>query len=502
MNITKVSNKWVLMSTVCVVGIIIGLLISVNMNFLPVAKSTAEPNVPVSNDIGISLSKSFTKVAKTVTPSVVTITSTKIIKTQKRKYASPFEELFGQEFGGEDFFKNLQPDTPEKYKSQGLGSGVIVKDDGTILTNNHVVNGADEIKVTLSDRRSFPAKIVGTDPKTDVAVIRLTKKADNLKAAMLGDSDKLEVGEWVLAIGNPFGLNSTVTSGIISAEGRGNVGVADFEDFIQTDAAINPGNSGGALVNLSGQVIGINTAIASKSGGYMGVGFAIPINMAEKVMNSLILTGKVVRGYLGVRIQDMTEEFSKNMKIKEGQNGILVGEVTKDSPADKAGIKPYDLIIKLNGKEIMDVNHFRNTIATTGPNTEVSITVLRDGRTMDLTAKLGELKGDEKSNPVSPKEDVQPTNLGFKVQPLTSDIAKQLNLPSSTQGIIVTDVAQGSSAMESGLSRGDVIKDVNRQPVKNMNDFKSATSKLKKGDSIMIQVQRADASALLAFTID
>jgi len=381
-----------------------------------------------------------------------------------------------------------------------MGSGVIIKDDGTILTNNHVISEANEIKITLSDKRTFSAKLIGTDPKTDVAVIKIDKKVNDLKPAILGDSDKLEVGEWVLAIGNPFGLKSTVTSGIISFEGRGNVGVADFEDFIQTDAAINPGNSGGALVNLSGEVIGINTAIASKTGGYMGIGFAIPINMAKKVMDALITKGKVTRGYLGVRIQDMTEEFAKNLKLESTSKGIVVGDVIKDSPAARAGLKPYDVIMKLNGQDVDDINHFRNTIAITPPNTEVALIIWRDGSNMDIKVRLAELKGEETDKVTDQEEEAK--DLGFKVKEITPDIAKQLNIDSSTKGCVVIDVQMGSSAMEAGLRKGDIIKEINRQRIKSLADFKNVTGKLKKGDSILLQVQREEGTLLIGFTID
>lgn len=500
MDALKKSKNYIIIISIGIVGILIGFVIATNLNLIPFATSTTQSSGSSSNiDVAAGLSKNFTKVAKSVTPSVVSIISTKIIKgSTQKKFNFPFEDFFGNE----DFFKHFQsPDTPEKYRSEGMGSGVIVKNDGTILTNNHVISEASEIKVSLYDKRTFSAKLIGTDSKTDVAVIKIDKKISDLKPAILGNSDKVEVGEWVLAIGNPFGLKSTVTAGIISFQGRGNVGVADFEDFIQTDAAINPGNSGGTLVNLSGQVIGINTAIASKTGGYMGIGFAIPINMAKKVMDALITKGKVVRGYLGVRIQDMTEDFAKNLKLKDTRVGIVVGDVIKDSPAEKSGIKPYDVIIKLNGEDVNDINHFRNNIAVTPPNTQVTLTIFRDGETIEIKPKLGELKGEE-TDTVKGETEEEVTDLGFKVKELTPDLAKDLNLDPSTSGCVVIDVDMGASAMKAGLQKGDLIKEINRQPVKSLNDFKNITKQFKKGDSVILQVQRGDTSILLAFTID
>ena len=498
MNILKNKKNWIIIFTIGIIGILAGFIIAANLNVIPSATSNPQSITSPDKDIATGLSRSFIKVAKAVTPSVVTIVSTKIIKNSpQQKFNFPFEDFFGDD----DFFKHFQsPETPQQYRSQGMGSGVIIKDDGTILTNNHVISEANEIKITLSDKRTFSAKLIGTDPKTDVAVIKIDKKVNDLKPAILGDSDKLEVGEWVLAIGNPFGLKSTVTSGIISFEGRGNVGVADFEDFIQTDAAINPGNSGGALVNLSGEVIGINTAIASKTGGYMGIGFAIPINMAKKVMDALITKGKVTRGYLGVRIQDMTEEFAKNLKLESTSKGIVVGDVIKDSPAARAGLKPYDVIMKLNGQDVDDINHFRNTIAITPPNTEVALIIWRDGSNMDIKVRLAELKGEETDKVTDQEEEAK--DLGFKVKEITPDIAKQLNIDSSTKGCVVIDVQMGSSAMEAGLRKGDIIKEINRQRIKSLADFKNVTGKLKKGDSILLQVQREEGTLLIGFTID
>lgn len=334
-------------------------------------------------DIADKLSNDFINVSKDITPAVVTIASTKIVKQNNINNEYLNDPYFRKFFGIPDNYEQ------QNSKEQSLGSGVIVDDKGLILTNNHVIDGANEIIVTLNDKRVFKAQIIGTDPATDLAVIKL-QNANNLPVAKLGDSNKLAVGEWVLAIGNPLGLSSTVTSGIISAKGRTNVGVTDFENFIQTDAAINPGNSGGALVNLQGEVIGINTAIASKTGGYMGIGFAIPSNMARKVMNDLVSKGKVSRGYLGIAIQNIDESITKSLNISSTTKGIVIGQVEPSSPAEKSGLKEYDVITELNGSEVSDVTSFRNAIASANPNDIVNIKVLREDKNISLSVKLGD----------------------------------------------------------------------------------------------------------------
>lgn len=454
---------------------------------------------PVKTDIAERLSKDFIAVSKNVTPAVVSIYSTKIIK-QKVEQPDFFDDPFFKRFF--DVPDNhRQQDKEQEYKQQGLGSGVIVDNDGTILTNNHVVEGADEISVTLTDKRKFKAKVLGTDPKSDVAVIKL-QKADNLPTAKLGDSSKLSVGEWVLAIGNPLGFSSTVTAGIISAKGRANVGITDFEDFIQTDAAINPGNSGGALVNLQGEVIGINTAIASKTGGYMGIGFAIPSNMAKKVMNDLITKGKVSRGWLGIQIQDMNENLAKGLKLKENNKGIIVSDVVKDSPAERYGLKRYDVIVSLNGNEVTDVNSFRNTIASTEPGKTVKIGVMRDGKVENLEIKLSEIANTKKA--AKEEENSKPMNsekLGFEIEPITPDLRNQLQLDRSIKGVVVSNVASSGNASDAGLMRGDIIQEVNRSKISSDDDFYHALKNIKSGDSVLLKVLRNNSNILIAFTV-
>lgn len=342
------------------IGLIIGLGISTD--FQSFTKGyTADINISKESiDTLSKVNAAMSEVTSAVKPAIVNISSIKTIES--RSVPSPFfNDPFFRDFFGNQF-RNFQQ--PKERKQSGLGSGVIVGKDGYILTNNHVIKGADDIKVKLSDKREFKGKIIGTDQKTDLAVIKI--EADNLPVIKLGDSDKLKIGETVIAVGNPFGLNQTVTSGIVSAKGRANVGIADYEDFIQTDAAINPGNSGGALVNIKGEVIGINTAIVSSSGGYMGIGFAIPSNMAKAVMDSLLNTGKVIRGWLGISIQPITPELSKQFGTKD-EKGALIGDVVEGGPAEKAGIQAGDIIVEFDGKDVIDPTSLRNSVAVSSP---------------------------------------------------------------------------------------------------------------------------------------
>lgn len=446
------------------------------------------------------LSKEFIDVSKQLTPEIVSIYSTKVIK-QKNNYHEDIDDPFLKRF-----FDLPENGKGQSRKEQGLGSGIIVDSTGLILTNNHVVEGASEIKVTLSDKRKFKAKVIGTDPKTDVAVIRL-EKATNLPVAKLGDSSKIQIGEWVLAVGNPLGLTSTVTSGIISAKGRADVGVADFEDFIQTDAAINPGNSGGALVNLNGEVIGINTAIASKTGGYMGVGFAIPINMAKKIMNDIVTKGKVSRGFLGIQIQNMNESIAKGLKVDNPNSGIIVGDVVKDSPADKAGIKRYDVILELNGKEVTDVNSFRNNIASDSPGDTAKLIVLRDGKKVDVNIKLAEMDNTIKSekshqdNDSKQEEAQEPDKkLGIEVETLSKEMLKSQGISKEAKGVMVINIDENTSAYESGLFKGDVIQEINRTKVTDISSFNKAIKPIKSGDSVLLKVLRGQGILLIGFT--
>ena len=350
---------------------------------------------------------------------------------------------------------------------------MILTPDGTILTNNHVIDGASDIKVQLSDKREFQAKLVGTDPKTDVAVLKIN--ASGLPTLPLGDSTTLHVGDLVFAIGDPFGIGETATMGIVSATGRGGLGIENYEDFIQTDASINPGNSGGAMIDLHGNLVGINTAILTGGGGgNQGVGFAIPISLAKNVMDQIMTHGKVVRGYLGVYIEDVTPEMARAFGLEQA-GGALVGDVSPNTPASRAGLKKGDVILKLNGEPVDSRNQLTLRVSQTPPGTPVNLTIWRDGKSQDVKITLGELP--EKSAKEEGEEAKGNSALeGVDVENVTPDIAQQLNLPSGTQGVVVTDVDPSSPAATTGLSRGDVIQEVNHKPVHSVDEYNQAIS--------------------------
>src|SRR5438093_4408317 len=364
----------------------------------------------------------FTEVSKAITPAVVNITS-RVARKHGRMQRDPMEEFFRSPFGPFGPFGPQGPMPPQEPHGGGIGSGVIVSPDGHIITNNHVVDGANELTVTLPDKREFKGKIVGTDPKTDLAVIKID--ASNLPYVRWGDSSKLQVGEYVLAVGNPFGLNSTVTVGIVSALGRGHMGITQYEDFIQTDAAINPGNSGGALINTAGELVGINTAIISQTGGYQGVGFAVPASMAKPVFESIVKTGKVVRGYLGVAIQDLTQDLAKSYGLKDTK-GALVSNVAEESPADKAGIKQGDVIVGYQGAPIEDPAALQRAVTRTPVGTKALVKVMRNGHEHELTATIGEQT--ETRQVASSESGVESALAGVEVQNLNQQMARDLGL--------------------------------------------------------------------------
>ncbi len=437
------------------------------------------------------LSSSLAEVAEAVKPSVVNISTTTTTTMEDNPFGEMFNDPFFRHFFG-DQFDHQEGKRPQKRKSSALGSGVIVSADGFILTNNHVIKDADEIKVLLSDKREFTGKVIGTDPKTDIAVVKIDAK--NLPVLSLGDSDTLKTGDVVFAIGNPFGLNQTITMGIVSAVGRSNVGIADYEDFIQTDAAINPGNSGGALVNSDGNLVGINTAIFSTSGGYMGIGFAIPSNMVRSVMDSIVKHGKVVRGWLGVGIQNLTPDLAEHFGVKTRQ-GALVTEVNKDSPADKAGMKRSDVITAYNGKPIEDTTVLRNMVAETKPGTSAVITVIREGKAKTLTVTIGELQEKEGKKTIR-KAERDNALKGVTVQELTDDLRKQLGVDDDVTGVAVSDVA-GDSPAAGLLARGDVIQQVNQKDIAGIADFEKALSGLKPKDTVLLLIARKGGSLYL-----
>jgi Do/DeqQ family serine protease len=439
---------------------------------LPTAVERNAVPVPLS-----SFSNGFASVLKPVLPAVVNIHSSKVVKN--RQETMPFNDpLFQQFFGDQGQGQQMQP---QREREESLGSGVIVTADGTILTNNHVVDGATDIKVDLADKREFTAKVVGTDAKTDVAVLKID--ANNLPTLKLGDSTSLQVGDIVLAVGDPYGVGETATMGIVSATGRSMNGeIENYEDFIQTDAPINPGNSGGALVDLHGDLIGINTAILSGNGegfgaegGNEGIGFAIPINMAHSVMDQLVSHGKVMRGYLGLEPEDVTPSLAKQFGLNQA-GGALVAEVEPDDPAAKAGIKQGDVILKVNGQVVGSANDLRLQISQTAPGTDVKLEIWRNGAVQDVSVALGQVKDETASNGNSGQGGQSSTGglKGVQVQALGSDLAQQMNLPSTIHGVVITSVDPDSAAAAANLERGFIIVEVNRKPVTSVQSYEQA----------------------------
>ncbi|HEV2395056.1 MAG TPA: DegQ family serine endoprotease [Verrucomicrobiae bacterium] len=452
---------------------------------------------PINRDAKAPIS--FAPVIKKVVPSVVNIYSTTIV--HERPGRSPlFNDPFFRRFFGEP---DQQQALPRTRKEESLGSGVIVSPDGYILTANHVVEGAQSVKVGLPNgEREIDAKVIGTDPPTDIAVLKIEPRK-NLAPVTIADSDKLEVGDMVLAIGNPFDVGQTVTMGIVSGLGRGGFGITGYEDFIQTDAAINPGNSGGALVDAEGRLIGINTAILSGSGGFQGVGFAVPVNMARYVMDRLITTGKVLRGYLGINIQEVTPDLATQFNLPEDSRGVLVGGVSPNSPAAKAGVEDGDVIIAVNGKKVRDPRNLQLVIAQTPPETRVNLQVLRGEPghkpiEKSLTATLGQLPQEAiaamggSSVPSKQEQQKQDVLDGVEVTDIDAAARRELDLPRSLHGALITSVAPDSPSAEAGLRQGDVIIEINRQPVKNAEQAVKLSDSVK-GNHVLLRVWSAGA---------
>jgi len=484
------------------IGILIGLVVASDLGWLPFGHAVPEPaatkEVPAAPPapVSIGVDRNFVAIAKAVRPAVVNVFTTRTDKGGEGLHGMPFEDPFFRRFFGEEFFRRFE--APRERKERSLGSGVIVDSKGLIITNNHVVSKADEIKVLLSDKREFKAKLIGTDSKTDLAVLKID--AEDLHTIPWADSEKLEVGEFVLAVGTPFGLNQTVTLGIVSAVGRASMGIAEYEDFIQTDAAINPGNSGGALVNARGELVGINTAIFSQSGGNMGIGFAVPSNMARPILDQLVHGGKVVRGWLGVSIQELSADLATQFGVQEPK-GVLVSEVLDDSPAKRAGFERGDVIVEFDGKPVENPTQLRNAVAQTPIGRKASVKVVRDKRLRSLevtiaeqpktVAQAGSEEGDSGSaRPAGVLADIE-------VRELNAELATRLGLGGSERGVAIVRVRANSVAEEAGLKEADLILEVNRKPVPSLTLYERVVSKLSKDQPVLLLIKRQGRTSFI-----
>jgi serine protease Do len=438
------------------------------------AAGTQAP-LPAPSFVGPQGRVSIPEVIDDALPSVVSISSTKVTKLPQSGQDPVFRRFFGPGW-----------ETPRERREQGLGSGVVVA-PGIVVTNNHVIADAEEIKVTTPNKREFIAKVVGTDPKSDLAVLKLQGDSSALKPIEFGDSGRLRLGDVVLAIGNPFGVGQTVTMGIVSAQGRADLGIVDYEDFIQTDAAINPGNSGGALVNTEGKLVGINTAILSRSGGYMGIGFAIPTNMAKPIIDSLLAHGKVTRGWLGVTIQDVDPDLAKAMSLTT-TSGVLISDVQPKGPAAKAGLQRGDVVISINGKSTDSTGRLRNIIAAAGASGKVKVDVLRGNKRVSVDVPLGEMPAETAAAGSGSSQSIDKGVLdGLALEPLSAETRKRFQVPNQIAGgLVITDVAQGSRAARAGLRTGDVVLELNRQRVTSVQSFKDAYAKTQRAALLLV----------------
>jgi serine protease Do len=462
----------------------------------------AQAKSDVDNSILDKSSKAFVNVVKKAKPAVVHIRVEKTTsggQQRGQEYDEIFKHPFFEQFFG-PYYRHQQPRQPQQRerKQRGQGSGFIISKDGYILTNNHVIEDADVIKVSLSDNREFDARLIGADPLSDVALLKIDAPK-NLPVVVLGDSDALEVGEWVIAIGNPFGLSQTVTVGVVSAKGRSSVGINQYENFIQTDAAINPGNSGGPLINGRGEVVGINTALFSKTGGYMGIGFAIPVNMAKSIEGQLQKQGKVTRGWLGVAIQDVTKELAESFGLKQ-TGGILINEVQENSPASKAGLKQGDVIVRLNDTVLENVSELRNKIALIIPNTKATLHIIRNGKEQQIKVMIGEQPSDFGQRGFSSNKDKNSLeDFGLSLQDLTKELAERLGYAENS-GVVISDVQAGSPAAEGGLKPGYLIEEVNRNKVDNLQELHDVLKKSSQSKRILLRVRAADHSRYVVLT--
>ncbi len=456
------------------------------------ATSSAAPAAAAEASVNPAvLSRTFETVAKDVEPAVVNINTEQVIHNAASRMEDPFQEFFGGNSPFNSFFNNV----PRDLKQRSLGSGFVVDAAGYILTNNHVVENATKIKVKLADGRVLDAKVVGTDPQTDLAVLKVN--ASDLPVLKLANSDQVQVGDWVMAFGSPFGLTQTVTAGIISAKGRV-IGAGPYDNFLQTDAAINPGNSGGPLVGLDGRVVGINTLIASENGGFQGVGFAIPASMAEGVYDQIVKHGRVTRGWLGVTIQTMSPELAKSFNISPDK-GVLVAQVEPDSPASRAGLESGDVILRYNGKDVHSAQDLSLAVAETAVGSPAQVQVLRNGKGMSLEVHVGK-RADKVEEADNSSGETEHGKLGITVENITREAAQAMNLTSS-RGVLVTDVKQGSPADDAGVRSGDVIREINHVPVNSTSDLLAVTRNLKSGTTVLLKIQRQGQWMFLAFDL-
>jgi serine protease Do len=444
----------------------------------------APPIIPVQMPLATG---TFAKVAEAIKPAVINVNTVSRGGVPGR---TPFEEFFGEEF-----FRRFFGDVPERIPQRSLGSGVIIDPSGIALTNAHVVEKASEIEVITLDGSKHKAKVIGADQKTDLAVLKLDDGKAKFPYARLGDSDRMAVGDWVIAVGSPFGLQSTVTAGIISAKAR-QIGQGPFDDFLQTDAAINPGNSGGPLVNMQAEVIGINTAIVA---GGSGIGFAIPSNMARKIYTELATRGRVSRGWLGVSIQPLTPELARSFGSHDTK-GVLISDVMPDSPAGKAGLKPGDILTEFEGRKTEVPGDLQRAVGLTAPGADVRVKVWRDGVEQAVTVKVGEAPDEREASSRGGGRGGAPSVLGMDVRPITPEVARQLNLKTG-EGVIVARVEDGSAAADAGIQRGDVIREINRQKVRTVGDYERLTRDVKEGDRLTVLLQRGPMSLYVAFTV-
>ncbi len=460
------------------------IVIAFSLNIMSSHEIFANSKGKESTEILTQLGEAMAGVAERVKPAVVNISTSKTVKTERHPF---FDDPFFRRFFGDP--------QPQKRRVTNLGSGVIASADGYIITNNHVIEGAEDILVKLSDGREYKGRPVGKDPRTDIAIIKIDEK--NLPTVPWADSDKLRVGEIVFAIGNPYGLNQTITMGIVSALGRTGIGITDYEDFIQTDAAINPGNSGGALVNIKGEIVGINTAIFSVTGGDQGIGFAIPANMVKNVMENIVKEGKVVRGWLGVQIQALTPELARQFNLKD-EKGVLLADIVEGGPAEKGGLKRGDVIIEYNGKKIENPFQLRNMVATTKPGDTVNIMVMRNGKALSIKVVVGELPDGVAAVEIPEKFD----NVlrGVQVQDLTDEMIKRLGITKKIRGVIITNISEDSPS--SGiLSEGDIILEVNKTPVSNVREYNEIVSKIEKNQEVLLLIMRGGSNLYITISV-